>query len=61
MNEIVKPPRARVSDAEETPRETFDRKRDYLEGFLKEKPKVDDLVDTSFMEEILRDGKVVYP
>lgn len=40
MNEIVKPPRARVSDAEEeTSRETFERKRDYLEGFLKEKPK----------------------
>ncbi len=41
MNEIAKPPRARVSDAvdEETPRETFDRKRDYLEGFLKEQPK----------------------
>ena len=38
---IVKPPRARVSDAveEETPRESFERKRDYLEGFLKEQPK----------------------
>jgi FeS assembly SUF system protein len=38
---ITKPPRARVSDAveEETVRETFERKRDYLEGFLKEKPK----------------------
>mgnify|MGYP000176759400 CR=1 FL=1 len=40
MNEVVKPPRARVSDAvEETPRETLERKRDYLEGFLREKPK----------------------
>ena len=40
MNEIVKPPRARVSDAvDEAPRETFERKRDYLEGFLKEQPK----------------------
>ena len=38
--EIAKPPRARVSDAaDETPRETLERKRDYLEGFLKEKPK----------------------
>lgn len=38
---MTKPPRARVSDAveEETARETFERKRDYLEGFLKEKPK----------------------
>jgi FeS assembly SUF system protein len=39
--DIVKPPRARVSDAveDETPRESFERKRDYLEGFLKEQPK----------------------
>ena len=41
-NEAVfaKPPRARVSDAveEETPRESFERKRDYLEGFLAAKP-----------------------
>ncbi|HEU4819839.1 MAG TPA: SUF system Fe-S cluster assembly protein [Qipengyuania sp.] len=38
---IAKPPRARVSDAveDETVRETFERKRDYLEGFLKEQPK----------------------
>lgn len=38
---IAKPPRARVSDAveEETVRETFERKRDYLEGFLKATPK----------------------
>ena len=36
-----KPPRARVEDAvdpEETARETFERKRDYLEGFLQKKP-----------------------
>ncbi len=38
---IAKPPRARVSDAaeDETPRESFERKRDYLEGFLQEKPR----------------------
>jgi len=38
---LSKPPRARVSDAveeEETPRESFERKRDYLEGFLAAKP-----------------------
>ena len=40
---IAKPPRARVSDAadavdSESPRETFERKRDYLEGFLAAKP-----------------------
>ena len=40
-DDIVKPPRARVSDAveDESPRETFERKRDYLEGFLKQEPK----------------------
>jgi FeS assembly SUF system protein len=38
---MAKPPRARVSDAElpeETAGEKFARKRDYLEGFLAEKP-----------------------
>lgn len=37
----TKPPRARVEDAvdaEETPRATMERKRDYLEGFLQKKP-----------------------
>jgi FeS assembly SUF system protein len=34
----AKPPRARVEDADETPRETMTRKRDYLEGFLQKKP-----------------------
>ena len=41
--QVVKPPRARVSDAveeEETPRQSFERKRDYLEGFLAKKPEV---------------------
>ena len=32
---VSPPPRARVEDA---PRETFERKRDYLEGFLSQKP-----------------------
>ena len=40
--QVVKPPRARVSDAidpdEEKPREKMERKRDYLEGFLQKKP-----------------------
>jgi len=37
------PPRARVEDAPvETAAETFARKRDYLEGFLAEKPVADD-------------------
>lgn len=37
-----KPPRARVDDAvepaAETPKQTMERKRDYLEGFLQKKP-----------------------
>ena len=41
LDPATKPPRARVSDAVdgESARERFERKRDYLEGFLKEKPK----------------------
>lgn len=38
---LAKPPRARVEDAvdpDETPRQTMERKRDYLEGFLEKKP-----------------------
>lgn len=41
----AKPPRARVSDAEppqETASEKLERKRDYLDGFLAEKPASDD-------------------
>jgi FeS assembly SUF system protein len=38
-DELAKPPRARVSDAvDEEPRAIFERKRDYLEGFLKATP-----------------------
>ena len=36
VTEVAPPPRAKV---EETPAQTFERKRDYLEGFLAEKPK----------------------
>ena len=32
---VTPPPKARVED---TPRETFERKRDYLDGFLSQKP-----------------------
>ena len=35
---VAPPPRARVSDAAEAPADTFARKRDYLEGFLSQKP-----------------------
>ncbi len=36
VTSVTPPPRAKV---EETPAQTFERKRDYLEGFLAEKPK----------------------
>ena len=32
------PPRAKVEDAVETPAETLERKKDYLEGFLAQQP-----------------------
>jgi len=35
VDAVAPPPKARVEDA---PRETFERKRDYLEGFLAKKP-----------------------
>ena len=42
---VAKPPRATVEGASvedaETPRESFERKRDYLEGFLAQKPQGD--------------------
>jgi len=38
VESVASPPRARVDDAE-TPRETVERKRDYLEGFLKQQPR----------------------
>ncbi len=30
-------------------------------GVIKTKPNIDDLVDTSLMDEVLKDGKVVFP
>jgi FeS assembly SUF system protein len=38
---VEQPPRARVEAAEETPGQTLERKRDYLEGFLAQKPASD--------------------
>lgn len=37
VDAVAKPPKARVDDV----REGFERKRDYLEGFLAQKPQVD--------------------
>ena len=39
VDAVAPPPRARVEDVvEETPAEKLERKRDYLEGFLQQKP-----------------------
>ena len=38
VDEAPRPPKARVSDAVESVVETFERKRDYLSGFLAQKP-----------------------
>jgi FeS assembly SUF system protein len=41
VSEVAPPPRAKVEDAVETPGETLARKKDYLEGFLAQKPEGD--------------------
>jgi FeS assembly SUF system protein len=38
VTSVEAPPRARVADAQEAPRVEFERKRDYLDGFLKAEP-----------------------
>ena len=38
VESVTPPPKVRVEDIQEAPAETLARKRDYLEGFLKEKP-----------------------
>ena len=42
VNSVAPPPKARVDDAAEaSPRETFERKRDYLQGFLSQQPRAE--------------------
>lgn len=38
VDAVTPPPRARVEDAVESPRERYQRKRDYLAGFLAQQP-----------------------
>ena len=40
VESVPTPPRARVDDSAETPADKLERKKDYLEGFLAEKPKI---------------------
>lgn len=42
VDSVVSPPKARVEGVAETVAETFERKRDYLDGFLAQKPRADD-------------------
>ena len=41
VDRVAAPPKARVDSAPESIAETFERKRDYLEGFLAQKPQGD--------------------
>ena len=38
VDEVARPPRAKVDDAAESASDKLDRKRDYLEGFIQKKP-----------------------
>lgn len=42
VESVEPPPRARVDTAAESPRDTLERKRDYLDGFLSTKPEAVD-------------------
>jgi FeS assembly SUF system protein len=57
VTEAVAPPKARVSDAE-----TFERKRDYLEGFLSQQPKEAPPVEPGgdLYEEVIEALKDIY-
>jgi FeS assembly SUF system protein len=59
VDEPPKPPKARVDDAE-APRETFERKRDYLEGFLAQKPAEAAPVETDLYEQVIAALKEIY-
>jgi len=38
VDAVTPPPKARVDEVAEAPRDTFERKRDYLDGFINAKP-----------------------
>lgn len=41
VDAVAAPPRAQVADAPDGARASFERKRDYLDGFLKQQPRTD--------------------
>jgi FeS assembly SUF system protein len=60
VDSVDKPPRARVDDAESA-QATLERKKDYLEGFLAQKPAAAPAGDDSALEEAIVDAlKEIY-
>ena len=58
VDKVETPPRARVTP--ETPAETFERKRDYLAGFLAEQPKVDIASNNELVDSVVEALKSIY-
>lgn len=62
VDSVEKPAKVRVETASETPSETLARKKDYLEGFLAQKPAVPDASEPSgdLQEAVINALKEIY-
>ena len=58
VDHVETPPRARVTP--ETAGETFERKRDYLAGFLAEQPKNDSATNNELVDAVVEALKSIY-
>ncbi len=58
VDHVEPPPRARVTP--ETPAETFERKRDYLAGFLAEQPKHEPAGNHELVDSVVEALKSIY-
>jgi FeS assembly SUF system protein len=58
VDHVETPPRARVTP--ETAGETFERKRDYLAGFLAEQPKNDSATNNELVDSVVEALKSIY-
>jgi len=58
VDHVEAPPRARVTP--ETAGETFERKRDYLAGFLAEQPKDDPATSNELVDSVIEALKSIY-
>ncbi len=58
VDKVETPPRARVTP--ETATETFERKRDYLAGFLAEQPRQEPATNTALVDAVIEALKSVY-